>query len=172
MVKNGLTVTTGDLKDLINNGTALYDQIKQTVKSNAGMFKLPVVREKFISENVEALQHVVSETKIKINRILAAGSMNPMTIEAFAVKNGLVSVSAEWIEQLEQSHTIYSTPEREKAIELIANVEVAIKNLNDHLKGNQFFRSGISIDGNNYRCLLRLSANGELYTHLEAIEFV
>ena len=172
LTENGLTVTFGDIRDLINNGTALYEQVEQTVKSNAGIFKLPAARKKFIEENVEVLQNVIVEAKKEINRILAVNSMNPMNIEAFDLKKGIVSISNDWVEQMKESHIIRATPAREKALELIHNVEEAIKELNDFVKDNKYFGNGVSTFSDTRRNLVWLSGNGDVNVNIDALEFI
>lgn len=168
----GLTATFGDIKDLINNGSALYEQAEQTVKSNAGMFKLPAAKDKFIQENTEVLRNVIDGAKKEINRILAVDSMNPLSIDAFEIKKGIVSISETWVEQLKEQHTIRMTPEREKALELIQNVEVAIKELNDFVKDNRYFGAGIKVPGDGKRCLMLLSDDGKISVQTNELEFV
>ena len=172
MTESGLTVTLGDVKDLINYGTALYSQVDQTVKSNAGMFKLPAAREKFISENTEVLRNVIDEAKNDIYRILAIESQKPLSIDAFVIKKGVVSISEVWVAELKESHTIYVTEPRLKALELINNVEVAIKALNDFVKDNRYFGSGIKIPGDGKRCLILLSDDGKVIVQTDELEFV
>ena len=172
LTENGLTVTFGDIKDLINNGSAFYDQVRQTVKSNAGIFKLPAARKKFIEENTEVLENVIIDAKKEINRILAVNSMNPMTIEAFELKKGIISISDAWLQNLKESHTIHATPEREKALGLIKNVEEAIKNLNELVKDNPNFGTGITTSHDTRRCLVWLSGDGAVHINIDALEFI
>ena len=172
LTENGLSVTFGDIKDLINNGSALYDQVEQTVKSNAGIFKLPAARVKFITENTEILQNVLDEAKKEINRILAVGSMNPLTIEGFDLKKGIVSISEAWVQNLKKSFTIQTSDEREKALELIKNVEVAIKQLNDFVKPNPYFGTGITTSQDSRRSLMWLSGDGAVHINIDELEFI
>jgi hypothetical protein len=172
LTESGLTVTIGDLRDLINNGSALYEQAKSKAKGNSSIFSLPAAREKFIDENVEALENVINQAKKDLYRILAIEGMMTLSIDAYVVKNGIVSISDEWVEQLKESHTIRSTPEREKAVELIQNVEDAIKQLNDFVADNKYFGAGILTFQDNRRCLCRLSGDGELIKCDESIEFI
>ena len=172
LTENGLTVTFGDIRDLINNGTALYEQVEQTVKSNAGIFKLPAARKKFIEENVEILQKVIDEAKKEINRILAVDSMQPLTFEAYEIRKGMVAISDAWVSELKESHTLRMTPEREKALELIHNVEEAIKNLNDLVKDNPNFGIGITTSQDSRRSLMWLSVDGAVHINIDELEFI
>jgi hypothetical protein len=168
LTESGLTVTFGDIKDLISHGTALYDQVEQTVKSNAGMFKLPAARQKFIDENTAVLRTAIVEAKKDIDRILAI----PLTIEAFDIRKGTVSISDIWVEQLKESHTIHSTDEREKALELIGNVEEAIKNLNAFVANNKSFGAGITSSQDQRRCLMFIRGDGSVHIDIDALEFI
>lgn len=172
LTESGLTVTYGDIKDLINNGTAFYEQVEQTVKSNAGIFKLPAAHQKFIEENTEVLRTEIVAAKKDIYRILAVDSTNPLTIDAYEIRKGVVAISDAWTEQLKESHTIRATEEREKAIELINNVEVAIKQLNDLVKDNPHFGCGITTSQDTRRCLMWISGDGNVHITDDALEFV
>lgn len=172
LTESGLTVTYGDIKDLINNGTALYGQVEQTVRSNAGIFKLPAARQKFIEENTEVLRMAIAEAKKDIYRILAIESTNPLAIEAYDIRKGTVAISEQWVEELKESHTIRSTDDREKALELIHNVEVSIKQLNDFVKANPHFGTGITTSLDTRRCLMWLSGDGDVHIDHDAIEFI
>lgn len=172
LTESGLTVTIGDLKDLVINSSALYDQAKQKARSNASIFSLPAAKQKFIDENVESLENVINQAKSDLYRVMNLEGSNPLRIEAYSLNHGLVSVSDEWIEALKESHTIRSTPERERAVELIQNVEAAINQLNNLVKDNKFFGAGILTFRDNRRCLCHLSDDGELIKCDEAIEFI
>lgn len=172
LTESGLTVTYGDIKDLINKGTALYSQVEQAVKSNAGIFKLPVARQKFIEENTEVLRTAIVEARKDIYRILAIESQNPLTIDAYDIRKGSVAVSEQWVEELKESHTIRSTDDREKALELIHNVEVSVKQLNDFVKDNPHFGAGITSSQDTRRCLMWLSGDGDVHIDHDALEFV
>ena len=172
LTESGLTVTYGDIRDLINNGTALYGQVEQTVKSSAGIFKLPAARQKFIEENTEVLRMAIVEAKKDIYRILAIESSNPLAIEAYDIRKGIVAISEQWVEELKESHTIRSTDEREKALELIHNVEVAIKQLNDLVKDNPHFGAGITTSQDARRSLMWLSGDGDVHIETDALEFI
>jgi len=168
LTENGLTVTFGDIKDLINHGTALYDQVEQTVKSNAGMFKLPAARQKFIEENTEVLRNVIVEAKKEIDRILRF----PMTIQGFEIRKSTVSISDKWVEELKESHTIHSTDEREKALELIHSVSEAINNLNAFVANNKYFGAGISSSQDTRRHLMFIRGDGSVHIDIDALEFI
>lgn len=172
LTENGLTVTFGDIKDLINNGSALYQQVEQTVKSNAGIFKLPAAKAKFITENTEILQNVIDEAKKEINRILAVNSIRPLSFDAYEIRKGMVAISDAWVQNLKESHTLRMTSEREKALELIQNVEVAIEQLNQLVKDNKFFGTGITTSQDSRRSLMWLSGDGVIHINIDELEFI
>lgn len=172
LVENGLIITSGDLKDLINVGTALYDQINQIVKSNAGIFKLPAARQKFVEENTAALREAVANAKRQLFKILAIESQRPLSIDAFEIRKGNVTISEQWVEELKESHTIRSTDNREKALELIANVEKAINDLNAFVADNKFFGAGITSSQDGRRCLMYISGDAAVHVDKDQIEFI
>lgn len=172
LTENGLTVTTGDLKDLINVGTALYDQIDQVVKSNAGIFKLPSARQKFIEENIAALREVVDGAKRECFKILVIESQRPMSIEAFDIRKGNVAISELWVNELKESYTIRSSDKREKAIELIANVEKVINELNAFVADNKFFGSGITSSQDDRRSLMYIHIDSSIHIRKNELEFI
>lgn len=168
LTESGLTVTFGDIKDLINHGTALYNQVDQTVKSNAFIFKLPAARQKFFEENTEVLRTAIDEAKKEIDRILPI----PLTIEAFDIRKGIVTISDTWVEALKESHTIYATEERDKALELIRNVEKSIKNLNAFVANNKSFGTGITSSQDPRRRLMFIRGDGSVHVDIDALEFI
>ncbi|HPE74683.1 MAG TPA: hypothetical protein PLC80_01265 [Draconibacterium sp.] len=172
LIEIGLTVTSGDLSDLINNGTALYNQAEQKAKSNADIFSLPAARERFIKENTESLAKDINNAKESIIRILALNSTNPLNYEAFKIEKGHVSISATWIEELKESFTIRTTESREKALELMGNVETAIKTLNDFVSDNQNFGTGVTTFDDNRRSLVWLSEKGQINLEISNLEFI
>lgn len=170
--ENGLTVTTGDLKDLINIGTALYDQIDQVVRSNAGIFKLPAARQKFIEENTGILREAVANAKSECFKILAIESARALSIEAFDIRKGEVAISEDWVAELKESHTVRMSEKREKALELIANVEAAINELNALVADNKYFGSGITSSLDQRRCLMYISEDASVHVCKNEIEFI
>jgi len=172
LTENGLIVTTGDLKDLINNGAAIYDQIAQIVRSNAGIFKLPAARQKFIEENTSVLREIVAGAKSDIYRILALDSSRTMSIDAFEIKKGSVAVDEQWLEELKESYTIRVSDKREKALQLISNVENAINELNAFVADNKFFGSGITSAQDDRRCLMYIGGDASVHVCKNELEFV
>lgn len=171
LVDVGLKVAFGDVQDLLNNGTALYEQAEQAAKSNASIFTLPAAKRKFIDENTQLLQDCILKSKKELTRILALEQLNPLSIEAFEIGKGVVSISATWIEKLKESHTIQTSESREKALELMGNVEAAIQELNDFVKDNKYFYKGFSTP-NERRSLLTVSQNNEIIRNIDDLEFI
>lgn len=172
LTESGLIITRGDIRDLINRGTALYNQVEQTVKSNAGIFKLPAARKKFIDENTMELRNVIDEAKKDIFRILAIESMNPLAIEAFEIRKGSVTISEQWVVELKESHTIHSTDSREQALELIHSAEEAINNLNAFVADNKYFGAGITSSQDQRRRLMFIRGDGSIHVDIDALEFI
>lgn len=172
LLANGLTVSIEDLRDLINHGGKLRGQIDQIVKSNAGIFKLPAAKQKFIEENTVALQEVITGAKRDLFRILAIESTRSLTIDAYLIENGKVILSDQWVVETKEAHTVRSTPSREKALELIANVEAAINELNAFVADNKFFGSGIRSSEDGRRSLMYIKGNGSICVKKEELEFI
>lgn len=172
LTANGLTVNMESLTDLINFGSSLLNQVDKVVKSNSNVLKLPAAREKFIIENSEILRRLVSDAKTDLNRTLAADSVNPLSIDAYELKNGLICVSESWVESLKESYTIRSTEARQKALELIANVEKSVGELNEFVKDNKYFGTGISSSQDARRTLMYIRGDGSLVTDIDSLELI
>ena len=171
LTKNGLDVGINDIKDLVNHGTVLSKKVDMIVKSNAGLFKLPAARQKFIIENTDFLNEVVAEVKRNLFKILAIESQG-FIIDAFEINEGIVSISEVWKKDLKESFTIYTTEKRNKALELIDRVNTAINELNGFVADNKFFGTGISSSEDVRRCLMYIYQDGTLKTDIDSIEFI
>lgn len=172
LTESGLTVTDGDFKDLINNGTAIYNQAEQTAKSNAGLFKLPNARKRFIEENTAELRTIIDGNKSDLLRVLNINGSKPLTIDAYNIAKGKVSISDEWLSELKEQHTIYQSDERKEALRLIGEVKTAINNLNAFVAKNPNFGTGITGSQDNRRSLLWIDGNGILHEDADNLEFV
>lgn len=170
--ESGLTATDGDLKDLINNGTALYDQAEQAAKSNAGLFKLPSAKKKFIDENIAEMSAVIDGVKTDLIRILNINGSKPLSIEAYNIAKGKASISDEWVSELKEQYTIYESDERTKALGLMKEVKTAIGNLNAFVSKNQNFGTGVTGSQDNRRSLMWIDGNGILHEDIENLEFI
>nr|WP_319512248.1 hypothetical protein [uncultured Draconibacterium sp.] len=172
LIENGLKVTFGDIQNLVNNGTALYEQAEQAAKSNASVFSLPAAKRKFIEENTLILNDRISEAKKELIKILALEGVNTLSIEAFELTKGIVSISETWIEALKESHTIRTSERRERALELMSNFEVAANELNEFVKENKYFGAGISTASDTRRCLMWIGERGEINRDIDNLEFI
>lgn len=172
LLTNGLTVSIEDLRDLINHGKKLHNQIDDIVKSNAKIFSLPAARQKFIEENTVALQEVIAGAKRELYKILAIESSRPSSIDAYMIENNKVILSDQWVSEIQEAHTVRSTPSREKALELIANVEKAIEELNAFVAENRLFGSGITSSQDSRRSLMYISGKGSVHVNKETLEFI
>lgn len=172
LLANGLTVSIEDLRDLINHGKKLHNQIDQVVEANATIFKLPAAKRTFVNENTVALQEVIAGAKRDLFRILAIESTRSLTIDAYLIENGKVILSDQWVVETKEAHTVRSTPSREKALELIANVEAAINELNAFVADNKFFGSGIRSSEDGRRSLMYIKGNGSICVKKEELEFI
>lgn len=172
LVSEGLKVTLGDIQNLVNNGRALYEQAEQAAISNAGVFTLPAAKRKFIEEHTAELQRLISESKSKLTRILALEGVNPLSIEAYELTRGVVSVSDKWLKELKESHTIRRTESRDKALELMNNVKEAVSQLNNFVADNQYFGAGVLTASDSRRSLVWIGNKGEINLDIDNLEFI
>lgn len=172
LIESGLTVSHGDIKDLINNGSALYEQAEQVAKSNAGIFKLPGARRRFIEENTVELRKAVDDAKQELIRVLNIHGSNPLTIDAYSTVKGQISISEEWKAELKEAYTVYESPERTEALRLMNEAKTAINNLNAFVSNNPHFGAGITSSQDGRRSLLWISGDGVLHEDIDNLEFI
>ncbi len=168
----GLKVTIEDLKDLINNGSALSDQVSEVVAKTSLIHKLISARSRYIAENTDALLRAISDAKESLEKILKLNSMNPLSIDAFAVEKSIVGVSEAWKEELRESYIVRESEARQKAQKLIENVESAIKEINDFVKDNPNFGKGITIYSDDRRSLCYLDEAGKLVICKQELQLI
>lgn len=170
--ESGLKVTIGDLKDLIDHGTALYEQAEQLAKSNASIFKLPKARQMEYEKYIEHLNQVINDAKRHLFFVLAINSPNQLSIDAFSKVDGTIQINEKWKTELEESYTIRKTEQREKALELLDNVERAITELNAFVADNPSFGKGITSFDDGRRCLCYLREEGAFVRCDENLKFI
>lgn len=172
--EKGLTVTTGDLIDLLNGGHALTTQaVQKTGWKPSPEALLDDDQKTKEMESIEQKARLFIEPiRKRLKTILLWESPRPIPYQAFEVLKGQVKVTDEWLQAITDENTVYSTPEREKAVELINNIQKAIDALNIYTKGNKMFRAGILIAGSGYRSLASIQEDCTLTTNFEEFNYI
>ncbi len=168
----GLKVTIDDLKDLINNGSALSDQVSEVVAKTSLIHKLISARSRYIAENTDALLRAISDAKESLVNILKLNSMNPLEIDAFIIEKTTLLINEAWLDALRERYLVRESESREKALELIGKVEIAINELNNFVEDNPNFGKGISTFADARRCLCYLDEAGNLIICKQELQLI
>ena len=168
----GLRVVIEDVSDLINGGTSLYDKAERHVKSNVGIFKLPMQRKRQFDENMQEYAGVIEISKAEFKRVLQTETKSPLMPEAYFIKSGTVSISDAWVEQLVELHTIRETEKRIEAMRLCKEVETAIANINEFVRDNELFYKGFAYDQFGDRALCYINNESEFYVEEDNLQYI
>lgn len=170
----GLTVTIGDLRDILEGGRAL---IEQTVKVTG--FKLspkalldPAVKAAEIEAAEIAARRFLDPIVEKIKGTLHWNGALTLRLRAFEITKGVVRLSEEWRQELISENTIYATPERTEALKLCQDVKNAIDALNQFAKSKRMFKSGLGISGSTYRTLANINEYWAFEINLEEFNYI
>jgi len=172
LTEYGLRATSEDVADLVNGGHSLYDKAANHVKSNIGVFKLPMQRKRIFDENLKEYTGVIEGVKSDLKRVLQMETKNPLMPEAYTIDGGKVSISGDWVERLVEMHTIRETEKRVEAVRLCKEVETAIANINDFVKDNELFYKGFSYDQFGDRALCYIDNESEFYVEEDNLQYI
>lgn len=157
---------------IIDNLTYLCIASEKGDAAGTLMFRLMFFRNKDYEEAVKHLQCVINNNAGKLYTVLRSGALHPLDIDAYEVKEGIVTISSAWLSRKEEEFTIRPTPERIKAHELVQNLKKAIDELNDFVSDNPYFGKGFSYINDERRCLCRLTEEGGFYVEDENFEYI
>lgn len=115
---------------------------------------------------------LISSCSLEYKFLLNLDGVCPLDQTAFDIKDGVVSLSEKWLQEKDKEYTIEVTETREAALELIANLEKAINELNSFVANNQYFGKGFTVWNDQKRSLCWLDDNGDFKKDEEVLEFL
>lgn len=172
----GLTVTMGDISDLLHGGRALLDQTIQ--KSGFRPSYEAMMNPKKRTEEQEAAESAVRRflnpitEKIKTVLSFESSRFSPLRLDSFEIVKGQVSLKDGLEEEISEQFTIYATPERTEALKLCQDVKNAIDALNQFAENNRMFKSGLGISGSTYRTLANINEYWAFEINLEEFNYI
>lgn len=172
----GLTVTMGDISDLLHGGRALLDQtiqksgFRQSYEATLNPKKR--IQEQDAAES--AARRFLDPITEKLKTVLSFESsrFSPLRLDSFEIVKGQVSLKDGLEEEISEQFTIYATPERTEALKLCQDVKNAIDALNQFAESRRMFKSGLGITGSTYRTLANINEDWAFEINLEEFNYL
>lgn len=172
----GLTVTMGDISDLLHGGRALLDQTIQKSGFRPSYEAMMNPKKRFEEQEASesAARRFLNPITEKIKTVLSFESsrFSPLRMEAFEIVRGQVSLTDGLEEEIAEGYTIYATPERTEALKLCQDVKNAIDALNKYVENKRMFKSGFGISGSTYRTLANINEDWAFEINLEEFNYL
>lgn len=166
-----LEITTESIADIaLSDSKAIRIQAKRLAAEDAKQIKIVTTREELTARASEYMNNVIDNSQQVVKNALHLGEADALDLKAFIVSGDNVKLSTDWLADQHQRHTLEVAVMRGRVLQQYEQVCRAVEALNALIADHPSFKTAILPEDTTYRCIIRVSYDGTLEFHPEALD--
>lgn len=166
-----LDVSTESIADIaLSDSKAIRTQAKRLAAEDAKQIKIVTTREELTARASEYMNSVIDNSQQVAKNALRVGEADALDPKAFIISGDKVKLSTDWLAGQHQQHKIDQAVLRGRVLQQCEQVRRAVEALNALIAGHPSFKTAILPEDTDYRSVIRVSYEGTIELHPDALD--